>query len=152
VIQTMAAFALVQAVEVGLGRLMLCADRQTANAWYVAGGAILSVILNVLLVPRYGVNGAIFAGALSYAAIDVLCVAALREPLTGAALWRMLASLGAGLAVGAGLAAALAMRGFAAWPQAVVSVAAFVAIGALAYRYRHAGAAAGLGAHTRSRS
>lgn len=152
VIQTMAAFALVQAVEVGLGRLMLCADRQTANAWYVAGGAILSVILNVLLVPRYGVNGAIFAGALSYAAIDVLCVAALREPLTGAALWRMLASLGAGLAVGAGLAAALAMRGFAAWPQAVVSVAAFVAIGALAYRYRHAGAAAGPGAHTRSRS
>lgn len=150
VIQTMAVFALVQAVEVGLGRVMLCADRQTANAWYVAGGAIVSVLLNVLWVPRYGVNGAIFAGAVAYAAIDVLCVAALRGPLTAAALGRMLASLGAGLAVGGGLAAALALRGFAAWPQALCSVAALLSIGAVAYRYRRGGAA--IGAHPRNAS
>lgn len=150
VIQAMALFALVQAIEVGLGRLMLCTDRQSANAWYVAGGSIVSVILNVLLVPRYGVNGAIFAGAVAYAAIDVLCVAALRGPLTGAALWRMLASLGASLAVGGGLAALLALGGFPAWPQALGSVAAFIGIGAVAYRYRRGGAA--LGAHPRNAS
>jgi len=140
VIQTMAVFALVQAVGVGLGRVLLCADRQTANAAFVAAGAILSVILNVLLVPRYGVNGAIYAGAAAYAAIDVLCVGALRQPLTGAALRRMLVSLGASLAVGGGLAALFAMRGFSAWPQAIASAAGFIAIGAIAYRYRHGGA------------
>lgn len=152
VIQTMAVFALVQAIEVGLGRLMLCADRQAANAWYVAGGAVLSVILNVLLVPRYGINGAIFAGAVAYAAIDILCVAALREPITGAALWRMLSSLGVSLAVGGGLAAVLALRGFPAWPQALVSVAAFLSIGALAYRYWRGSAAPALDARPRNAS
>jgi O-antigen/teichoic acid export membrane protein len=139
VIQTMAVFALVQAVGVGLGRLLLSADRQAANAAFVAAGAILSVILNVLLVPRYGVNGAIYAGAAAYAAIDVLCIAALRQPLTGAALWRMLVSLGASLAIGGGLAALLALRDFPAWPQAIASVAGFIVIGAIAYRYRHGG-------------
>jgi O-antigen/teichoic acid export membrane protein len=137
VIQTMAVFALVQAVGVGLGRLLLCADRQAANAAFVAAGAILSVILNVLLVPRYGVNGAIYAGAAAYAAIDVLCLGALRQPLTGAALRRMLVSLGASLAAGGGLAALLALRGFSTLPQAIASVAGFIVIGAVAYRYRH---------------
>jgi O-antigen/teichoic acid export membrane protein len=137
VIQTMAVFALVQAVGVGLGRLLLCADRQAANAAFVAAGAILSVILNVLLVPRYGVNGAIYAGAAAYAAIDVLCLGALRQPLTGAALRRMLVSLGASLAGGGGFAALLALRGFSAWPQAIASVAGFIVIGVVAYRYRH---------------
>ena len=137
VIQTMAIFALVQAVQVGLARLLLCADRQTANAAFVAAGAILSVILNLWWVPRYGVNGAIYAGAAAYAAIDVLCVGALLRPLSGAALMRMLVSLGASLAVGGGLAALLALRGFAALPQAIASVAGFIVIGAAAYRYRH---------------
>lgn len=139
VIQTMAVFALVQAVEVGLGRLLLCADRQVANAAFVAVGAVFSVILNLVLVPRYGVTGAIYAGAAAYAAIDVLCLAALRQPLTGAALWRLLASLGVSLAVGGGLAAALALRGFSAWPQAVVSIGGFALLAATAYRFRHGG-------------
>lgn len=137
VMQTMAVFALVQAVEVGLGRVLLCADRQTANAAFIAGGAVLSVILNLLLVPRYGVDGAIYAGATAYAAIDVVSIVALRKPLTGRALMRMMISLGASVAVGAGLAAALAWRGYSAWPQAFASMAAFTVIGAVAYCYRH---------------
>jgi O-antigen/teichoic acid export membrane protein len=143
IIQTMAVFALLQAVEVGLGRLLLCTDRQAANAAFVAVGAVLSVTLNVLLVPRYGIAGAIYSGAAGYAAIDVLCLVALRRPLTGRALLRVIASLGASLAVGAGVAALLASRGFAAWLQAAASLAAFTLLGAAAYRYRHAGAAHG---------
>ena len=87
----------------------------------------------------------ISSASAAYAAIDVLCIGALRQPLTGAALRRMLVSLGASLAVGGGLAALLAMRGFSAWPQAIASVAGFIVIGAVAYRYRHGGAARGLG-------
>ena len=137
VIQTMAVFALVQAVEVGLGRILLCADRQVSNAAFVAGGAVVSIILNLVLVPRYGVDGAIYAGALAYAGIDLFCIAALRRPLSGASLARMVLSLLVSLAVGGGLAALLALRGLSTWPQAAVSVAAFLAIGAIAYRYRH---------------
>jgi O-antigen/teichoic acid export membrane protein len=143
VIQTMAVFALLQAVEVGLGRLLLCTDRQAANAGFVAVGAVVSVTLNVLLVPRYGIAGAIYSGAAGYAAINVLCLVALRRPLTGSALLRVIVSLGASLAVGAGVAALLASRGFSAWPQAIASLAGFALFGAAAYRYRHAGAAHG---------
>jgi O-antigen/teichoic acid export membrane protein len=138
VIQVMAAFALVQAVEVCLGRILLCADRQIANAAFVAGGAILSVILNVLWVPRIGINGAIFAGVLAYVAIDIFGIGALRQALTGAALWRMFAPFGAAVALAAGLAALLARLEVSVWLQAPVSAAAFLAIGAIAYRYRHA--------------
>jgi O-antigen/teichoic acid export membrane protein len=139
VIQTMAVFALVQAVEVGLGRLLLCTDRQAANAGFVAAGAILSVILNLWWVPRYGVSGAIYAGAAAYAGIDILCVFALRRPLTPAALWRILATLVVSVSTGAGLAGVLSLRGFSAWPQAATEAAAFAGIAALAYRYRHVG-------------
>jgi len=141
IIQTMAVFALLQAVEVGLGRLLLCTDRQAANAAFVAVGAVLSVTLNVLLVPPYGIAGAIYSGAAGYAAINVLCLVALRRPLTGSALLRVIVSLGASLAVGAGIAALLALRGFSAWPQAVASLAGFTLFGAAAYRYRHGGLA-----------
>jgi O-antigen/teichoic acid export membrane protein len=137
VIQTMAVFALVQAVEVALGRMLLCTDRQTATAGFIAGGAVLSVVLNLLWVPRYGINGAIYAGAAAYAVIDLLGLAALRRPLSGAALGRMLLSLGASLAVGAGLAALLAVRGVASTTQAAASLAAFVLLAAVAYRFRH---------------
>jgi O-antigen/teichoic acid export membrane protein len=137
VIQTMAVFALLQAVEVGLGRLLLCTDRQAANAAFVAVGAVLSVTLNVLLVPRYGIAGAIYSGAAGFAAINVLCLVALRQPLTGRALLRVIVSLGASLAIGAGVAALLASRGFSAWPQAIGSLAGFTLFGAAAYRYRH---------------
>lgn len=138
VIQVMAAFALVQAVEVCLGRILLCADRQIANAAFVAAGAILSVILNILWVPRFGINGAIFAGVLAYAAIDIFGIGALRHALTGPALRRMFAAFGAAVALAVGLTALLTRLDLSVWLQAPVTAAAFLAIGAIAYRYRHA--------------
>ncbi|MDP9009197.1 MAG: oligosaccharide flippase family protein [Pseudomonadota bacterium] len=136
-IQTMAIFALVQAVEACLGRILLTADRQIANATFVAVGAILSVALNLVLVPHFGVSGAIYAGAGAYAAIDVCCIGALRRALTGAVLLRMFASLGIAVALGAGITAWLAQRNFSAWPQAVAAATVFIAVGGLAYRRRH---------------
>jgi O-antigen/teichoic acid export membrane protein len=136
VIQSMAVFAMVQAVEVCLGRILLCADRQIANAGFVAAGAILSIVLNLALVPRFGVYGAVYAGAAAYAAIDILCIGALWRPLTGAVLLRLFLSVGAGVAVACALAVMLARRDFSAWPQAVASAAAFGLIAAIAYRCR----------------
>ena len=150
VVQTMAVFALVQAIEVGLGRVMLCADRQEANAAFIAGGAVLSIILNLLLVPRFGVNGAIYAGAVAYAVIDIFCIGALKRPLTAAALTRLLAVLGISLTVAVGLAAILARQGFSLGPQALVAALALLLIGATGYRFRHGDLAHGLAARGRS--
>jgi O-antigen/teichoic acid export membrane protein len=135
VIQSMAVFALVQAVEVCLGRILLCADRQVANAVFVAIGAVLSLALNLLWVPKYGVYGAIYAGAAAYAAIDILCVAALLRPLSGAALARVFLSLGASVGVGAGIALLLIRREPSAWLGALASATALISIGAITYRY-----------------
>jgi O-antigen/teichoic acid export membrane protein len=134
-VQTMAVFALVQAIEVCLGRVLLCADRQIANATFVAGGAVLSVLLNLVLVPRFGVGGAIFAGAAAYLVIDVFCIGALWRPLTGAALLRLFAGLGLAVVLASGIAALLARRDFSVWPQAIAAAAALILVGGAAYRY-----------------
>jgi len=135
-IQTMALFALVQAVEVCLGRILLCADRQIANAAFVAGGAILSVILNLLWVPRFGISGAIYAGAAAYAAIDVLCIGALREPLTGRVLVRILVPLATVVALASASAAALSQWNFSRLPQALAAATALIVAGGVAYQKR----------------
>jgi O-antigen/teichoic acid export membrane protein len=139
-IQTMVVFALVQSIEVCLGRVLLCADRQIANAAFVAVGAVLSLVLNMLWVPRFGVSGAIYAGAAAYAVIDVMCIAVLRQPLTGPALMRPFLALGVSVLLGAGAAALAARWSFSWGPQSAAAAAVFVAIGAVAYRYRHGGA------------
>lgn len=138
VIQSMAVFALVQAVEVCLGRVLLCTDRQVANAAFVAVGAVLSLLLNLLWVPRFGVYGAIYAGAAAYAAIDFLCVRALLRPLTGTVLARMFVSLGASVAAGAGITVMLGRHAYSMWPAAIASAAALVLIGGITYRYARA--------------
>jgi len=135
----MAVFALVQAIEVCLGRILLCADRQIANAVFVACGAVLSLGLNLLWVPRYGVSGAIYAGAAAYALIDIFCIAALRRPLTGAALLRLFLAMGAALGLGAGLAAVLAQCDFSRVLQAIASGTALLVLGGIAFRRRLVG-------------
>lgn len=136
VIQTMAFFALVQAIEVGLGRIMLCADRQAATAAFIACGAVVGIVLNVILVPHFGVNGAIWAGAAAYAAVDILCIRALKQPLGGGALARMALSLGLSVGVGAGVAALLVRGTFPVWTQAAACAVAFVLVGGSAFRFR----------------
>jgi O-antigen/teichoic acid export membrane protein len=135
VIQSMAVFALVQAVEVCLGRVLLCADRQVANAAFVAVGSVFSLLLNLVLVPRFGVYGAVYAGAAAYAAIDFLCAGALLRPLTGAVLARIFLSLGTSVAVGGSIALWLARHEISMWLAAIASAAAFALIGGITYRY-----------------
>jgi hypothetical protein len=89
-------------------------------------------------VPRFGVSGAIYAGAGAYAAIDIFCIGALWRPLTGTALFRIFLTLGIAVALAAGIAAWLARQDFSAWPQAIASAAAFALAGGIAYRYRRA--------------
>ena len=138
-IQTMAVFALVQAVEVGLGRIMLCADRQSANAWFIAIGAIVGLLLNVALVPRWHIEGAIYAGAAAFVVVDILCIAALRRPLGSGTLLRMFLSLCLAVGVAAGATALVSREGFSAVLQACACAAILLVVGVAGYRIRHEG-------------
>jgi O-antigen/teichoic acid export membrane protein len=142
----MVVFALVQAVEVCLGRIMLCADRQISNAAFVAVGAVLSLLLNLWWVPRFGVSGAIYAGAAAYFVIDVLCVASLRRAMTLAALLRVIGSLIVTVAAAAAAGALAARWDISAAVQAVAALAVFAGAGALAHRFRHSAGGAALAA------
>jgi O-antigen/teichoic acid export membrane protein len=141
VIQTMAVFALVQAIEVCLGRILLCADRQIPNAVFVACGAVVSLALNLWWVPRFGVTGAVYAGAAAYALIDALGIAALWRTLTGPALLRMFLALGGAVAAAAGVAMLLARCDFSRVLQAIASALALALLGGVILRRRVVGAA-----------
>lgn len=52
-------------VCVGIGAYL--AKRTAALAWATAGGALVNLILNLLLIPRFGIWGASWATALGYA-------------------------------------------------------------------------------------
>jgi O-antigen/teichoic acid export membrane protein len=137
VVQFMSFFALVQAVEVGLGRVLLCADRQRVAAAFIAAGAVTSLVLNMLWVPRYETRGAICAGAAAYLLINILSLLALRQPLSGRALGRL--ALGFVLSVGLAslVATLLSWYGQSSLIQALASAAAYGGIAVVAFRLRH---------------
>lgn len=118
IIQVMAALALVQAMEAGLGRILLSADLQVPRAVFIAVGAIVSVGVNVALVPRFGINGAIIAAVAAYFVINVMSVAALRSSLSLAVLVPPLLLLAAALVLVTGIAWLLLRWGFGDLVQA----------------------------------
>jgi|GEM_PF-1547272 len=135
IVQTMAAVAVVQAVEVVFGRLLLAADRQVARAAAVAAGALLSLALNMALVPRLGVDGAICASVVSYAVIDVAYGFFARQPMTGTIVAHVLATLVAGIGVGVAAAVTATAGSAWSWAPAGAFLTAFAAVAALGYRH-----------------
>jgi len=142
VVQMMALLALAQAVEVGLGRIMLSADRQTPNAVFIAFGAVIGLVLNAVLIPHLGINGAIYAGVAAYVSVDILCIRSLQRPLGARVLVRMVLTQLGGIAAAAGVAAVLAMEGFPNWLRAVGSGLVIGAVALGSYKLREAAARA----------
>ncbi len=136
IIQLMAAVALVQAIEAGLGRVLLSADLQVPRALYIAAGAVVSVGVNVALVPRFGLDGAIVAAVAAYLVINLLSLAALRRPMTLGALIPSLVMLGAGVLLVMGIAWLLARQGWGVAAQAAATGAAVLLVAAVSYGYR----------------
>ncbi|HUI62562.1 MAG TPA: polysaccharide biosynthesis C-terminal domain-containing protein, partial [Steroidobacteraceae bacterium] len=135
-IRAMAGLALVQAVEVGLGRVMLCADLQVPRAAFLAIGSVLSVVLNLIFVPRLGVSGAILAASAAYVVISALYLGVLRRPVSSSVLLPVMLTLGAILVAGAGTAGLLAAAGRAVWLQAAASAAVLLMVAGGCYLYR----------------
>lgn len=57
-----------------VGNYLIAEDLIKINIWSTIGGAILNVILNIILIPRYGINGAAIATLISYSFVIILIV------------------------------------------------------------------------------
>ena len=128
VMQAMAALAVIQAVEVGIGRVLFAAHQQVARALAIFLGAAAALALNLALVPRFSVNGAIAAGVLSFGVINVVYLGAMRRAMTGRSLPQALIGPLAGLALAAFAVRECAGQGFAIWVQALLSAVAFCVV------------------------
>lgn len=91
-IAAMAIIALLHGPELGLGRILFASHGHAHRAAALACGAVLCIVLNVMLIPRFGMNGAIYATAGAYLAAVVLYGFGLRFPLREQALQRASAS------------------------------------------------------------
>jgi O-antigen/teichoic acid export membrane protein len=91
--QIMSVLALVTAIEAGLGRTLLSADKQVSRAIFIAVGGVVSLGLNVALVPLLDVDGAVLAGTGGYLVIIALSFWSLRNTLSSRELVPLLAAI-----------------------------------------------------------
>jgi O-antigen/teichoic acid export membrane protein len=139
VVRMMAGLALIQALEVGMGRVLFAANLQVARAVAILLGAASALGLNLGLVPAFGVRGAIIAGVVSFAIIDTIYFLALRRPLGGARLLRALAVPLSGMAVALVLLWLCRLLLMPAWMQAAVVVVAIVSVSGADFWHRRHG-------------
>jgi O-antigen/teichoic acid export membrane protein len=128
VIMMMSALGCMWASEIGMGRVMFAADLQIARAVGISLGAASALVLNLLLVPKFAVTGAILAALASYVLINGVYFIALkgrmpRGELSGAVLIPFFA-----LAAGAAVVWLCDSRGMPFWTQGLASATAFILI------------------------
>jgi O-antigen/teichoic acid export membrane protein len=126
VIRLMATLALVQAMELGMGRVLFAANLQVLRAAAMAVGAASALLFNLILVRRLGSSGAIAAGVLSFVTINAVYFAGLRGPIGGARLLQALLVPVAALALGLVVAWGCALDGMPGGVQAVASACVLV--------------------------
>jgi O-antigen/teichoic acid export membrane protein len=83
--------------------VFLAYDRLGVESWIMAAGVVVNVALNLLLIPRFGLNGAAFATATADGAILVLCAFAIERFGVRPALRLLLVPLLAGAAMAVAL-------------------------------------------------
>jgi len=135
VVRLIALIAALEACDVILGRLMFAADRHHARALIMAIAAASAVILNLLMIRKFGVNGAIFATAIAYGLMNLLNVAALRRPMIGSGWARVLWTLAGSLLGGLAVASIAYAQHLGVWVQAAGSAAIFALIAGAGYWY-----------------
>ncbi|HTT04846.1 MAG TPA: polysaccharide biosynthesis C-terminal domain-containing protein [Steroidobacteraceae bacterium] len=135
VVRLISLIAALQACETILGRLMFAADRHHARALTMAIAAAAAVILNLVMIRKFGVDGAIFATAIAYGLMNLLYVAVLRRPLIGSGMVRVLWTLAVSLLGGIAGASITYAQHLAVWMQAATSAATFALIVGAGYWY-----------------
>lgn len=122
----MAALYLLRSLAVGYFRFLLATDRERLQLSIQAVAVTVNVALNIVLIPRFGAHGAIWASIASEAmmviAFHVACARSLPKGLIGVAARIALISTAA-----AGLG--LFLRAVAPWPATALAVVAVLAVG-----------------------
>ena len=136
IVRAMSAVAVLQAVEAILWPMLLAAGLQAERLVVIIIATLASLVLNLALIPRFGVYGAIAASLLSLMIVVVLFVAVLRRALVPQLLARPFLILISGVAVAASSAWLLRYQGI--WVEAAISIAAFLAVVGLGYRRQRA--------------
>lgn len=68
---------------------LLGKERPGAVSWIMGLGAVLNLVLNVLLIPRYGIVGAAMGSSVAYLSVAVMMLA-LYSRLSGVSVWQTL--------------------------------------------------------------
>jgi O-antigen/teichoic acid export membrane protein len=83
--------------------LFLAYDRLGVESWIMAAGVVVNVVLNLLLIPTFGLNGAALATATADGAILALCAVAIARFGVRLALRPLLVPVLAGTAMAVAL-------------------------------------------------
>ena len=132
IVRAMSAVAVVQAVEAILWPMLLAAGLQVERLVVIIIATLSNLVLNLALIPRFGVYGAIAASLLSLTIIVVLFVAVLRRALVPRLLAHVFLILVGGVVVAASSAWLVHHQGV--WVEAAIAIAAFLAVVGLGYR------------------
>lgn len=127
-----AMLALVKGGEVALYRLLYSVRRQGSYLLSLCVGTALMVALNFMLIPRFGMLGAVIAAIASVTAVDCICASALRHEVRPRVLVPLLLRLGLALAGCAALTLLAEETLGTGWWIAVVAAVSFPVFGLLA--------------------
>jgi O-antigen/teichoic acid export membrane protein len=123
--------ALVKGGEIALYRLLYSVRRQSLYFRALVAGTVVIAGLNVLLVPRIGVVGAVQAAVLSTACVVLISAAGLASRVPWRVFAGLLARLAAALSLTWALVVAAGTVGAAPWLRAVLGCCLFPAIAAM---------------------
>jgi O-antigen/teichoic acid export membrane protein len=120
-----AALALVKGAEIAFYRLLYCVHAQGSYFKALVIGTVLILLLNVALIPRFGLFGAIVAGVVSTLVVVLLCARVLSRHLPA---WMLLAQAGrllAALVVTAAVVHGVDVLDKTPWPHTAVGCLVF---------------------------
>ena len=117
--------ALTKGFEMGLSRLLYATKRQNTYLRALAFGTLLIIVLNIWLIPVFGMTGAVAAVVSSSVLVDVIAVVSLRSELRLGVFVTALARVGLPLAATAMVFALLDATTLNDWYVALIACVAF---------------------------
>lgn len=127
-----ALLAVAKGAEVALYRLLYAVHRQATYFRSLSIGVVVIAILNVLLIPRVGVAGAVQAAVLSTFCVVLVCVRGLMPHVAGRVFLELAARAAAALVLTWGLVLSVTAMGAAPWLCAALGCCLYPVVASIA--------------------
>lgn len=131
VVKLMAVLVVLTAVEATAVRVLLAVHLQVVKFKHQVVSTVLNVVLDLLLIPTFGIEGAIAATAVALLAVNVLYLRALGTRISAGPIIGALASFVVPTAGALAVGAAAVLLHWPEWVAALGSLATFVAVALL---------------------